>query len=444
MQISMEVLSQIIPRADSGASTRQKSQPFSSKQPEFSKIFDEKRTVYYPPILTEARPGEITIEDEPIRDTRQKPKKDEMPGTCLAIGVTGNQNMVVFILEGDKESAAIPEISIDADVAADELFPVTEGTDIESEVTEPAPADVKAEPFTTDSPNTETVKIAAETGAMPSPPVNTDNTVKAETVKNDTAGSIEGATGEATARTPIIGTSEQKETGGYQQENPGNSGSGDLSPLENENDATPVKGQKVKTYSETEQTVRNKAEGSSELVSHAAIPLAEGIKPERFQADQQMKQVASNLPVRKENLFDEMVSRIEMMQTESKSGMSIQLKPEFLGKVALDIAIDATGLHVKINAEDSGVRNMLGGQMAALIESLENKGIAVVEVEVTYTGVNNGAFKDSREDQAQQNRPRRTIREIGSVDLTEIVAALPLDMLENYLEEEVSSVEYRA
>jgi len=262
-------------------------------------------------------------------------------------------------------------------------------------------------------------------------------------------GSEEGATGEVTARTPVLRTSELQETGNNDNDNNGKNGtgysdSGDLSPLENKNDEAPVKAKKEKTYSETADAVRNKAAEDREPTVKATIPLIEGIKPERFQADQQMSRATLSAPVRKENLFDEMVSRIEMMQTESTKSMAIQLKPEFLGKVALEIAMDAAGLHVKINAEDNSVRSMISTQMNALIESLENKGIAVVEVEVTYTGVNNGAFKDSREDQAQQGRSRRLQREIDSVDSAEFYAAFPLGTLEYYLDEDVSSVEYRA
>jgi flagellar hook-length control protein FliK len=124
--------------------------------------------------------------------------------------------------------------------------------------------------------------------------------------------------------------------------------------------------------------------------------------------------------------------------------MSIQLKPEFLGKVALEIAMDATGLHVKISAEDNGVRSMINGQINSLIESLANKGIEVVEVEVAYTGVDNGAFKESRGGQAQSNHQRRSYRQIETADGATVYSALPFDMLDYYLDADISSVEYRA
>jgi len=157
-----------------------------------------------------------------------------------------------------------------------------------------------------------------------------------------------------------------------------------------------------------------------------------------------MRQAAASMPVRTENLFDEMVSRIETMQTESQHTMTIQLKPEFLGKVALEIAMDAAGLHVKISAADSDVRGMINSQINALIESLGNKGIEVVEVEVAYTGVYDGAFKDSHKEQTRQERPRTSFRVDRLEDNAAYFAAFSSDALDYYLDAGVSSVEYRA
>jgi len=157
-----------------------------------------------------------------------------------------------------------------------------------------------------------------------------------------------------------------------------------------------------------------------------------------------MKQATQSAPVKAANLFDEMVSRLESTQTESRNTMTIQLKPEFLGEVALEVAMDAAGLHVKISAADSGVKSMINGQITALIESLENKGIEVVEVEVAYTGVDNGAFKEHRDKQSQSDRPRRKHPEIDPVNGASYYTAFSTDLHDYYLEAGVSSVEYSA
>ena len=125
--------------------------------------------------------------------------------------------------------------------------------------------------------------------------------------------------------------------------------------------------------------------------------------------------------------------------------MTIQLNPEFLGKVALEVSVDAAGLHVKINAEDSNVRSMINGQLTTLIESLEHKGIEVVEVEVIYTGINYGTFQDPREggEQSQSKQHHTTKREVSSTDGVAYYAALP-DLMDYYMDSGQSSVEYSA
>jgi len=388
--------------------------------------------------------GKDTIPKEP-----KKPDKDTDADEALTAGAMGSQNPVVIILEGNKEfdttldicaSIASPaEIGATGNQPATETGPVITGTgDIEPTedssdlMATPNAADGKAFANTVKAGNVQETAAREEDNAI----ISAKKAAGHDTVSG--ADISDSTTGDVKARMPVARTSEQHEKDGN---NPDFSKEGNLGPLENENNEAPVKGQKVKTFSDISGEVKNAAKDVPEPVSNSPAPLTEGIKPEQFRAEQQMRQAA---PVKTDNLLSEMVSRIETMKSESKNMMSIQLKPEFLGKVALEIAMDAAGLHVKINAADSGVRAMLNGQINALVESLENKGIEVVEVEVAYTGIDNGAFKEPREGQAQQDRLRRPHRETEAADVAEYYSVLPLEMLDYYIDSGVSSVEYRA
>ena len=87
---------------------------------------------------------------------------------------------------------------------------------------------------------------------------------------------------------------------------------------------------------------------------------------------------------------------------------------------------------------------MINGQLTALVESLENKGIAVVDVEVVYTGINYGTFQDPREGGQQQSKQQHTAnREVNAKDGIAYYAVLP-DLMDYYFDTGVSSVEYRA
>ncbi len=109
-----------------------------------------------------------------------------------------------------------------------------------------------------------------------------------------------------------------------------------------------------------------------------------------------------------ENLFDTMVEQIECMRTGESNRMVIQLKPEFLGKVTIELSLEDQGLHVKIQAEDSGVRSLIGGQIGQLAQSLAEKGIRVSDIDVAYGGIakQTGEQPQERKDPQKQNGTR--------------------------------------
>jgi len=501
----MEILSRMMTRADSGTGVRQRAGPGTEGGSRFDRIFEEALTDSEP-LMHKKKPDTKAADRDTVHSGPKKPDDDNIAVVAFAAGALGNLNEVAFILEGDMESATNPELHVEAAAGRTEL-PESPGekpgtvpthskaepgdTDAEAAKTAVIPTEDTAARIAQEDTKTQLAPGTQEALKTPNPedsesrkaqnmsanPVTAEDlkayenlkafegriaqkdaeayngekhaenpagAANAETAaKPETAGAqsnIYSLAGEVTARTPGIRTPDHQEN---TERDASFSRYGSPSHLENENDTVPVKGQKEKSYSETANAVRNAAENAQEPVNNTP-PLSEGIKPEQFRADQQMKQAAPNAPVRPENLFDEMVSRIQTNQTETSRTMTIQLKPEFLGKVALEIAIDAAGLHVKIDAADSGVRSMINGQLNALIESLENKGIEVAKVEVTYTGVDNGAHKEPQDGRSQSNRQKRANQETDPADGIAYYTALPIEMLEYYREAGVSSVEYSA
>ena len=475
MQIPMEILSLTSTRTDSGADPWQRTSIADKIGSIFGKVLDESRAAMDNHKIKDVdKTGNEILEEDIMPKTPRKPDKNTDEDDALVAGVVGYQNTIVFILEGDKESATTPEITVDVVSAAETncieeiITPSEEQRNTVDTEPEQTAADMNAEETVITAGDVEDAAeagvAAEETGvtAETSVAVEADVTaeasitadVKTEANVKTTAGAgktpvaeptdagneADSAAGEVTARRPVIGTTARQEN---EENDSGFSEDGDLSPLENENNRVPVKGHKEKTYSETENDAKETFEGARETVVDQPLPLAVGIKPEQFQADQQMVR-AADVPVRKENLFDEMVSRIETMTTENEQKVVIQLKPEFMGKVALEIAMDAAGLHVRINAANSDIRGMINGQINALIESLGNKGIEIAEVEVAYTGVDNGAFSDSQKNQAQPNHQKRSQRVDGIEDDAAYFAALKTEMLEYYLDAGLSSVEFSA
>jgi len=420
MHIPVDILSTMTTRTDSGSGVRQRTgSGLEDKGSRFERMFEEE-LAKYESRFTEK--GSNTEDDGKDIKSVTETNKEEKDNTdeALAAGVMGNQqNEVVFILEGDSKSAINHELHIGNNVEPPEI----------NQSIKPENNEAKPE-ITTESPvYTQVAEAVKAESAMTKP----------EAVNIETS----NANGEVMARMPETRTQDS-------QNNAENSSkffeNGNPSPLENENDKAQSTGQNEKTYSDAAEAVRSAVEDKSEPVistNEIAPPLSESIKTVQFQATQQMTQAALNTPVKTENLFQEMISRVEMMQNDTKSAMTIQLNPEFLGKVQLEVSVSAAGLHVKINAEDSGVRGMINGQLATLIESLENKGIGVVEVEVAYTGINYGTFQDPREGEQQGKQQQAKKREVDHVEGAQYYAALP-DIMEYYQDTGVSSVEYSA
>jgi len=412
----MEMLSQVTTRADSGAGVRQRTgSGIEESSSRFERMFEDELTKQGSKLIEKG--AETKNKGKEVKPVTDEDNTDE----ALAAGVMGNlQNEVVFILEGDITSTTTLEMNVENTTAPQpDQIVVPENNETKPEVT-------------TDT--REYVQVAEAVNAELNKPANAE--IKGE---NNTIFSED-----VMARKPDLGIQESRsdtDTSSKSFEN------GNPSPLENENDTAQIAGQNEKTYADTVNAVNdaiNTAEEENQPVNDILPPLSEGIRPEQFQATQQMTQAALSAPVKTENLFQEMISRVEMMQNDTKSAMTIQLNPEFLGKVALEVSVDAAGLHVRIIAEDSSVRSMINGQLTALIESLENKGIEVVEVEVIHTGINYNTFQDPREGDKDQNKQQNTSkREVSSAEGVAFYTTLP-DMMEYYLDTGVSSVEYRA
>jgi len=396
-------------RTDSGSGVRPRAgSGVETNASRFERMFEDELAKHGSQFLEKST---NTYDESKVVNQKSKLNEDNSD-EALAAGVMGNlQNEIVFILEGDSKSAYTPELRVDNIQQPDTTQIVN-------------PENGSGTPFTIEKPENESAVT-----------VNAEATMTEATNTENSANTF----AEVMARMPEIRTQDRQnnaDSSSKQFEN------GNLSPLENENDETRAVGQKEKTYSDAADAVKSAQE--EPMINDIAPPLSEGIKPEQFKASQQMTQAALSTPVKPENLFQEMISRVEMMQNDSKSTMTIQLNPEFLGRVALEVAVDAAGLHVKINAEDSGVRSMINSQLTALIESLESRGTEVVEVEVIYTGINNGTFQDPRDGEQQQNKQQySTKRETNSADGVAFYTTLP-DLMDYYMEQGVSSVEYRA
>jgi flagellar hook-length control protein FliK len=167
-------------------------------------------------------------------------------------------------------------------------------------------------------------------------------------------------------------------------------------PLENVNEETgsvpaptrSAEGQKAKSGGD-EQRDDERQSQSWALPAETPVDVA----PEKVAAAEQMKTVsAERLPATRENLFDTMVEKLEVMREDGVSTMSVELKPEYLGRVTLNLSMTDGGVSVRISASDRDVKGMIDGQIAALVENLSGKGVKIERVDVVYAGVSGGEY----------------------------------------------------
>jgi len=425
MQIPVDILAQLIPQVDFGNVNRRQAGIGESDGFRFDEILSEaqsrpQQTDVSRPETAQPRPEATTRPDAP--ETPDMPDEDDLVDECVAAGMLGNyQSNVIVILEGDMESGTNPEVQA-VEVTAPPA--ATDHADVQVEVAQVAVEYVSPE----------VQAVVGETAQFTLEPVSQEEAAML-------IGDEEQTAGEVTARMPAIRTSEESGMENNQN-NAQFSEYGELSPLENENDARPVNGQ------ETFGRLRDNEEAKTEEFApqETAIPLTNDLRPERFISSQELQQAAqvSEAPVAQENLFDEMVAKIQMMNVDGQTGMSIQLKPSVLGQVSLQLIMSATGLALKINAEDMAVRGAIFAQVDSLIESLEEKGIRVQNVEVTYTDVNS-TLKDPKESGGETaSRNNRKSRDgQRTIDGVEAYTPVP-DIADHYLDAEISTVEFRA
>lgn len=219
-------------------------------------------------------------------------------------------------------------------------------------------------------------------------------------------------------------------------------------PLENENDAEPVKSKEMSSKAEIKSSPAEEKTAAADTQTATLTGETLNIAPEKLAGEEKFSaEVQRSEPVTTEELFDKMVEKMELTTEEGSKTLEIQLRPDHLGKVSIALTMTESGLHARIQADDANVKGMIGGQISALIESLSEKGVKVAEVEVVYTGVSD---KDAQGGHQSKDAPKENRqgndRYAGRVTIKD--TAYDAGMLDGtggfYIDAAVSSVEYRA
>lgn len=106
-------------------------------------------------------------------------------------------------------------------------------------------------------------------------------------------------------------------------------------------------------------------------------------------------------------VLDQIVEKINVSTVDEQARMNIQLKPEHLGKLSMEVVSKQGILTAQFIVENERTKELVEQNIQHLRETLESKGLVIQELEVTV-GQN-----ENQENQAFQNpRARRNVSEI--------------------------------
>lgn len=112
-----------------------------------------------------------------------------------------------------------------------------------------------------------------------------------------------------------------------------------------------------------------------------------------------------------ENIINQLTEQIRFNVNEEFKSMEMQLYPEHLGKVGVQVVIKDGILTAQITAENETVKKAIEAQLINLKESFNNQGLKVENVEVTIAShsfeENNMHNQDGQSDQGKGKKNRR-------------------------------------
>lgn len=106
------------------------------------------------------------------------------------------------------------------------------------------------------------------------------------------------------------------------------------------------------------------------------------------------------LPVPEEQVYQQVASRLTLVNGERHSRMTMRLYPEELGQVKLELTVEGDRVRVQMHAQNQQVQEVLEKYLPRLRESFEQQGLKLEEAQVTYDSPGQGgrgSFQESRQ-----------------------------------------------
>ncbi|MDX9710797.1 MAG: flagellar hook-length control protein FliK [Trichloromonas sp.] len=122
------------------------------------------------------------------------------------------------------------------------------------------------------------------------------------------------------------------------------------------------------------------------------------------------------LPVPEEQVYQQVASRLTLVDGERHSRVTMRLYPEELGQVKLELTVEGDRVRVRMHAQNQQVQEVLEKYLPRLRESFEQQGLKLEEAQVTSDSPGQGgrgSFQESRQSFFASRSAGRSARAAG-------------------------------
>ena len=135
------------------------------------------------------------------------------------------------------------------------------------------------------------------------------------------------------------------------------------------------------------------------------------------------------LPQVKQILVNQIVEQVKTAVDTQKSRLHIQLKPDVLGGMVIELSMGSDGLRAQLLTQNKQTAMAVSDQLTQLADTLRDKGIQVVSMEVVDQSLLNNDFAEPSPNRGQQNRGQ-SLRTFSREDAaTQSVGAVYAEMI---------------
>ncbi len=144
------------------------------------------------------------------------------------------------------------------------------------------------------------------------------------------------------------------------------------------------------------------------------------------------------------DVIKQIINSVKVTGNNVVQSMEIQLNPEHLGKVTLNVTSKSGVITAEIVAQNEQVKKAIESQINTLKDNFENQGIKIEAVEVTVQSHSFESGQNLKGNDSEQGKSSKGTRKAVRLEDFEEMSEESDELIDNLIQNENSSVEYTA